>query len=60
MAPDYTLAEGCPYPRNDTSVQLRDGSGGGLVLLQDTQLLETLAHFSRERIPERSVESFQL
>jgi catalase len=27
--------------------------GGGLGLLQDTQLIETLAHFSRERIPER-------
>lgn len=26
---------------------------GGLGLLQDTQLIETLAHFSRERIPER-------
>jgi len=24
-------------------------------LLQDTQLIETLAHFSRERIPERMV-----
>ncbi|QKX59781.1 uncharacterized protein TRUGW13939_06923 [Talaromyces rugulosus] len=51
----YTLAEGCPYARNDTSVQVRNGSGGGLVLLQDTQLIETLAHFSRERIPERVV-----
>ncbi|TQB72191.1 hypothetical protein MPDQ_006989 [Monascus purpureus] len=54
MPPHYTLAEGCPYPRNDTSVQLRN-NGGGLVLLQDTQLIETLAHFSRERIPERVV-----
>jgi catalase len=27
----------------------------GLLLLQDTQLIETLAHFSRERIPERVV-----
>src|SRR5271154_6147641 len=51
----YTLAEGVPLPRNDTSVQLRNQNGGGLVLLQDTQLLETLAHFSRERIPERVV-----
>ena len=47
-----TLA-GCPQPRDDSSIQLRDGSGGGLVLLQDTQLIETLAHFARERIPER-------
>uniref|UniRef100_A0A0B7KRB5 Catalase core domain-containing protein n=2 Tax=Bionectria ochroleuca TaxID=29856 RepID=A0A0B7KRB5_BIOOC len=52
----YTLAEGCPQARDDTSVQLRDGAnGGGLVLLQDTQLIETLANFSRERIPERVV-----
>jgi len=35
----------------NTSVQLRHGNGGGLVLLQDTQLIETLAHFPRERIP---------
>ena len=34
---------------------MRNGSGGGLGLLQDTQLIETLAHFSRERIPERYV-----
>jgi catalase len=27
--------------------------GGGLALLADTQLIETLAHFPRERIPER-------
>ncbi|KAH0848660.1 Peroxisomal catalase A [Fonsecaea pedrosoi] len=51
----YTLAEGAPLPRNDTSVQVRNKQGGGLVLLQDTQLIETLAHFSRERIPERVV-----
>ena len=51
----YTLAEGAPLPRNDTAVQVRNKHGGGLVLLQDTQLIETLAHFSRERIPERVV-----
>ncbi|KAK9428654.1 catalase-domain-containing protein [Lipomyces doorenjongii] len=55
MASHYTLAEGCPYASNITSVQVRNGSGGGLVLMQDTQLIETLAHFSRERIPERVV-----
>ncbi|KAM0260173.1 hypothetical protein ACHAQJ_002939 [Trichoderma viride] len=49
MTSYYTLAE-C-----GTSVQLRNGGGGGLVLLQDTQLIETLAHFNRERIPERVV-----
>ncbi|RSM18545.1 hypothetical protein CDV31_002681 [Fusarium ambrosium] len=45
----------CPQSSNATSVQLRNGPGGGLVLLQDTQLIETLAHFARERIPERVV-----
>ena len=51
----YTLAEGQPQHRNDTTEQLRTGSGGGFVLLTSTQLIENLAHFSRERIPERSV-----
>ena len=51
----YTLAEGTPLPHNDTTSQLRSGHGGGLSLLQDTQLIETLAHFARERIPERVV-----
>ncbi|OTB05987.1 hypothetical protein M426DRAFT_259811 [Hypoxylon sp. CI-4A] len=56
QTPYYTLAEGTPLPRNDTSVQIRTGGGGGgFVLLTSTQLIENLAHFSRERIPERSV-----
>lgn len=33
---------------NDTPIK-------GLMLMQDTQMIEVLAHFSRERIPERSV-----
>lgn len=49
------MAEGPPLPRADTTVQIRNKQGGGLSLLQDTQLIETLAHFSRERIPERVV-----
>ncbi|KAL9090918.1 MAG: hypothetical protein Q9165_005126 [Trypethelium subeluteriae] len=54
--PYYTLAEGQPRSSNVTSEQLRtNGGGGGFVLLTSTQLLETLAHFSRERIPERTV-----
>ncbi len=53
--PYYTLAEGVPLPRNDTTNQILTGSGGGLVLLTSTQLIENLAHFSRERIPERPV-----
>ncbi|KAL4785400.1 catalase-domain-containing protein [Aspergillus varians] len=51
----YTLAEGCPFASNSTAVLMRGRGGGGLGLLQDTQLIETLAHFSRERIPERVV-----
>ncbi|KAI1470113.1 catalase [Daldinia caldariorum] len=53
--PYYTLAEGQPLGKNDTSTQIRTGSGGGFVLLTSTQLIENLAHFARERIPERSV-----
>ncbi|KAJ5927723.1 Catalase mono-functional heme-containing [Penicillium verhagenii] len=53
----YTLAEGCPFASSSTAVLMRNGKGGGLGLLQDTQLIETLAHFSRERIPERVVHS---
>ncbi|KAK0724676.1 catalase-like domain-containing protein [Lasiosphaeris hirsuta] len=54
--PVYTLAEGSPYA-DATSVQsFTDGRPvKGLMLLQDTQLIETLAHFNRERIPERVV-----
>ncbi|KAJ5104757.1 hypothetical protein NUU61_002104, partial [Penicillium alfredii] len=51
----YTLAEGCPFASNNTAVLMRNRAGGGLGLLQDTHLIETLAHFSRERIPERVV-----
>ncbi|KAJ5472257.1 Catalasemono-functionalheme-containing [Penicillium desertorum] len=51
----YTLAEGCPFASSSTAVLMRNRNGGGLGLLQDTQLIETLAHFSRERIPERVV-----
>ncbi|GKZ43759.1 hypothetical protein AbraIFM66951_005235 [Aspergillus brasiliensis] len=51
----YTLAEGCPVANSKTAVLMRGQQGGALGLLQDTQLIETLAHFSRERIPERVV-----
>jgi catalase len=34
--------------------QIRYGdTNGGLVVLSDTQTIEVLAHFARERIPER-------
>lgn len=51
----YTLDNGVPQPRDDTVDQLSTGLGGGYVLLTSTQLIENLAHFSRERIPERVV-----
>ncbi|KAJ5610827.1 Catalase mono-functional heme-containing [Penicillium lagena] len=52
----YTLAEeGCPFASSSTAVLMRNREGAGLGLLQDTQLIETLAHFSHERIPERVV-----
>ena len=51
----YTLSEGQSQPRNDTSTGLRTIDGGSYMLLSDTQLIETIAHFSRERIPERVV-----
>ncbi|KAK8192476.1 catalase A [Zalaria obscura] len=54
MSRIYTLAEGCPQADSAATVQLKENQNvGGLVLLQSTQLIETLAHFSRERIPER-------
>ncbi|KAH7147921.1 catalase-like domain-containing protein [Fusarium sp. MPI-SDFR-AT-0072] len=55
-APVYTLVEGKPV-EDPASVVLRGPKvrGGGLALLADTQLIETLAHFPRERIPERVV-----
>ncbi|KFZ07006.1 hypothetical protein V501_06856 [Pseudogymnoascus sp. VKM F-4519 (FW-2642)] len=58
--PVFTLAEartiGQPIadPSNSTVLPARFG-GGSLALLQDTLLIETLAHFNRERIPERVV-----
>ena len=54
--PVYTLAEGCPIEDPTATLQIRSRyGGGGLALLEDTQLIEMLAHFSRERIPERVV-----
>ncbi|TGO58905.1 hypothetical protein BCON_0050g00370 [Botryotinia convoluta] len=53
--PVYTLAEGVSIADPTASLRLNTFGLGGLMLLQDTQLIETLAHFSRERIPERVV-----
>ncbi|RYH23641.1 MAG: catalase, partial [Alcaligenaceae bacterium] len=47
-----TTASGAPVPDNNNSVT---AGPRGPVLLQDFWLLEKLAHFARERIPERVV-----
>ncbi|OJJ81295.1 catalase [Aspergillus glaucus CBS 516.65] len=54
-ASTFTLGEGQPLSDPAVSTTLPTFGGGGLVPLQDTLLLETLAHFNRERIPERVV-----
>ncbi|EOO02269.1 putative catalase protein [Phaeoacremonium minimum UCRPA7] len=52
--PVYTTSNGCPV-ENPSSWQ-RIGSGGPApLLLQDFHLIDLLAHFDRERIPERVV-----
>jgi catalase len=47
-----TTAAGIPVPDNQTSLTVGER---GPTLLQDHYLLEKLAHFNRERIPERVV-----
>src|SRR4029079_8780389 len=47
-----TTAAGAPVPNNQNS---QTAGPSGPVLLQDGHLLEKLAHFNRERIPERVV-----
>lgn len=47
-----TTASGCPVADNQNS--LSAGKNGPL-LLQDVQLMEKIAHFNRERVPERVV-----
>ena len=51
----YKLAEGLPLPRNDTTAETQTDSSGSCALRTSSQLIETLAHFSRERIPERTI-----
>ncbi|KAJ9214473.1 hypothetical protein DTO166G4_3877 [Paecilomyces variotii] len=53
--PTFTLAEGQPVRDPSVSTTLPIVGGGGITTLGDTLLLETLAHFNRERIPERVV-----
>lgn len=52
MAPTYTTSNGCPVANSNASQRI--GTNGPL-LLQDFHLLDLLAHFDRERIPERVV-----
>jgi len=51
-AAPLTTSWGAPVDDNENSLSV--GSNGPL-LLQDTHLLDKLAHFDRERIPERAV-----
>lgn len=51
--PVYTTSQGCPV-QNPSSWQ-RVGTAPGPLLLQDFHLIDLLAHFDRERIPERVV-----
>ena len=50
--PVYTTSNGCPVADPESS--MRVGQNGPL-LLQDFHLIDLLAHFDRERIPERVV-----
>jgi catalase len=50
--PVYTSSSGCPV--FDPESSQRVGQNGPL-LLQDFHLIDLLAHFDRERIPERVV-----
>ncbi|WPK26829.1 hypothetical protein PUMCH_004191 [Australozyma saopauloensis] len=52
MSPPFTNSNGCPIP--DPLASQRIGKHGPL-LLQDFNLIDSLAHFDRERIPERVV-----
>ncbi|MBN1561873.1 catalase [candidate division KSB1 bacterium] len=52
MKKKLTTAAGIPVPDNQTSLTAGER---GPTLLQDHYLLEKLAHFNRERIPERVV-----
>lgn len=52
MAPTFTNSNGCPIP--EAFATQRVGQHGPL-LLQDFNLIDSLAHFDRERIPERVV-----
>ncbi|RLN13794.1 hypothetical protein BBJ28_00023183 [Nothophytophthora sp. Chile5] len=52
--PTATTSNGAPLPPNGLTVSATAGARGPIVL-QDFALLDHLAHFDRERIPERVV-----
>lgn len=53
---ELTASLGQPSDNPGSVRQVRYGdTNGGLVVLADVQLVEVLAHFARERIPERQV-----
>ncbi|OYD07144.1 catalase [Paludifilum halophilum] len=54
MAKKKTLTTGAGIPVGDNQNSITAGSRGP-ILIQDFHLLEKLAHFNRERIPERVV-----
>ena len=47
-----TTAAGCPVADNQNSIT---AGPRGPILMQDVHLFEKLAHFNRERVPERVV-----
>jgi len=49
--PVYTTSSGCPVE----SSQKYQRIGNGPILLQDFHLIDLIAHFDHERIPERVV-----
>ena len=51
--PTYTTSTGAPV--HHAEAYQRAGGSNGPLLLQDFHLIDQLAHFDRERIPERVV-----
>ena len=51
--PTYTTSSGAPV--HHAEAYQRAGGSNGPLLLQDFHLIDQLAHFDRERIPERVV-----
>ncbi|CAR30019.1 ZYRO0G22462p [Zygosaccharomyces rouxii] len=49
----YALSNGAPYPYHPYGAQ--QAGPGGPLLLQDFNLMDSISHFDRERIPERVV-----